>query len=250
VPETAEPVQAGAASNYAYDAYGRVVASFETVDNPYLFTGRELDLESGLYHYRARAYDPETGRFLQEDPLGFAAGDLNLYRYVLNDPVNLVDPFGLYCLSNVAIAAISGAAGGAVTGAIGAAAGGPLAALAGAAVGAAVGGASGAFGEAIGASGPIGGAALGAAGAAAEAGIAGGVGRGGIIGGGIGGAVGGPGGGAVGGFAGGLIDTRGNAAQRLGGAIKAGRAGLYGGIISLGVEYALKAGNDCSPCGR
>jgi RHS repeat-associated protein len=87
--------ETGATANrYAYDAYGRVADSFESVDNPYLFTAREYDPESGLYHYRARAYDPETGRFLQQDPLGFAAGDLNLYRYVLNDPVNFTDPDG------------------------------------------------------------------------------------------------------------------------------------------------------------
>jgi RHS repeat-associated protein len=82
------------ANEYAYDAYGRPLVLLESVDNPYLFTGREYDPESGLYHYRARAYDPDTGRFLQQDPLGFAAGDLNLYRYVLNDPVNFTDPDG------------------------------------------------------------------------------------------------------------------------------------------------------------
>jgi RHS repeat-associated protein len=84
------------ANEYTYDAYGRPLTLLESVDNPYLFTGREYDPESGLYHYRARAYDPETGRFLQEDPLGFGAGDLNLYRYVLNDPVNFTDPDGLW----------------------------------------------------------------------------------------------------------------------------------------------------------
>jgi RHS repeat-associated protein len=83
-------------NEYAYDAYGRPVTLMETVDNPYLFTAREYDPESGLYHSRARAYDPDTGRFLQQDPLGFGAGDLNLYRYVLNDPVNLTDPDGRF----------------------------------------------------------------------------------------------------------------------------------------------------------
>jgi RHS repeat-associated protein len=59
------------------------------------FTGREYNAESGLYHYRARAYDPAVGRFLQADPLGFAAGDLNLYAYTWNDPANWTDPSGL-----------------------------------------------------------------------------------------------------------------------------------------------------------
>ncbi|MCL6508391.1 MAG: RHS repeat-associated core domain-containing protein, partial [Bryobacteraceae bacterium] len=48
-----------------------------------------------LYYYRARYYDPHTGRFLSEDPIGFAAGDSNLSRYVENGPTNWVDPTGL-----------------------------------------------------------------------------------------------------------------------------------------------------------
>jgi len=81
-------------NSYDYDSYGNVEASFEGIANPFTYTGRELDAESGLYYYRARYYDPATGRFLQEDPIGFGAGDLNLYRYVFNDPVNRVDPSG------------------------------------------------------------------------------------------------------------------------------------------------------------
>ena len=86
---------AGAVVNsYDYDAYGNFEAISETVVSPYAYTGREYDGESGLHYYRARYYDPQTGRFLQEDPLGFAAGDANLYRYVFNNPVNLTDPGG------------------------------------------------------------------------------------------------------------------------------------------------------------
>jgi uncharacterized protein RhaS with RHS repeats len=44
---------------------------------------------------RARYYDPYVGRFISEDPIGFAGGDVNLYLYVSNNPVNFVDPFGL-----------------------------------------------------------------------------------------------------------------------------------------------------------
>ena len=58
------------------------------------FTGRFQDPESGLIYYRARYYDPQTGRFTSEDPMGFLAGDANFYRYVFNDPVNLTDPSG------------------------------------------------------------------------------------------------------------------------------------------------------------
>jgi RHS repeat-associated protein len=62
--------------------------------NDLLFTGRELDRSTGLYYYRARYYDPEIGRFLSEDPLGFEAG-VNFYAYVGNNPVNANDPMGL-----------------------------------------------------------------------------------------------------------------------------------------------------------
>jgi RHS repeat-associated protein len=63
--------------------------------NPYTYTGREYDPETGLYYYRARYYDPATGRFLQQDPIGFASGDVNLYGYVGNNPINFIDPSGL-----------------------------------------------------------------------------------------------------------------------------------------------------------
>ncbi len=59
-------------------------------------TGREREAEFDLYYYRSRYYDPLTGRFMTRDPLGFAAGDVNLYRYVGNNPVSYVDPFGLF----------------------------------------------------------------------------------------------------------------------------------------------------------
>jgi RHS repeat-associated protein len=50
--------------------------------------------DSNLYYYRARYYDPELQRFLSLDPIGFSSGDFNFYRYVGNDPVNLMDPDG------------------------------------------------------------------------------------------------------------------------------------------------------------
>lgn len=79
------------AKSYAYDAYGNILESPGTLEQPYTYTGREFDAESGLYYYRARYYDPATGRFLQEDPILFAGGDFNLYEYVRNNPSNLID---------------------------------------------------------------------------------------------------------------------------------------------------------------
>jgi len=59
------------------------------------YTGREPDPSTGLIYYRARWFDPRTGRFISEDPIGFAAGDANLSRYVGNSTPNAVDPSGL-----------------------------------------------------------------------------------------------------------------------------------------------------------
>jgi RHS repeat-associated protein len=76
---------------HAYTAYGRTLGGSST---PFLYAGRRLDDETGLYHNRARAYSPVLGRFLQEDPLS-TDGGLNLYAYVKNDPTNNTDPSGL-----------------------------------------------------------------------------------------------------------------------------------------------------------
>jgi RHS repeat-associated protein len=64
------------------------------LEQPYTYTGREFDSESGLYYYRARYYDPTTGKFLQKDPIGFRGG-LNVYNYVDANPAALIDPYGL-----------------------------------------------------------------------------------------------------------------------------------------------------------
>ena len=90
--------------SYSYDAWGKVtsrdasgsVIASSAISAPWLFTGRRYDRESGLYHYRARTYSAELGRFLQMDPIKFDAGDPNIFRYVGNDPVNGTDPSGLW----------------------------------------------------------------------------------------------------------------------------------------------------------
>ena len=79
----------------AYDAFGNIVARLNPLlANPILFTSREFDFETGLYHNRARYLDPTTGRWTTQDPLGFAAGDANMYRYVGNMATMATDPSG------------------------------------------------------------------------------------------------------------------------------------------------------------
>jgi RHS repeat-associated protein len=82
------------ANTYKFDSFGQLNASTGSVVNPFQYTGRELDQETGTYEYRARYFDPQTGRFLSEDPFRFVAGQ-NFYAYVQNSPPNLNDPMGL-----------------------------------------------------------------------------------------------------------------------------------------------------------
>ncbi len=86
---------------YTYDPYGNCFSGAGvacSAGEPYRFTGRRFDPETGLLYFRARYYAPDDAhgsRFLQTDPIGYTA-DLNLYTYVGNDPVGRIDPLGLY----------------------------------------------------------------------------------------------------------------------------------------------------------
>jgi len=85
----------GVVAHVDYDPYGIVLAETDpSQSGRFMFTGREHEGVSGLYNYRARYYDPALGRFVSEDPMGFDAGDLNLYRYLNNSPLNGTDPTG------------------------------------------------------------------------------------------------------------------------------------------------------------
>ena len=95
---------------YDYDSYGRPMFGVTAFDQPFAYTGREWDAATGLYHYRARAYDAETGRFLQEDPIWFNAGDMNVYRYVENNPLMFTDPDGLSALETGGLTQVVGSA--------------------------------------------------------------------------------------------------------------------------------------------
>jgi len=77
---------------HSYDAYGREGAAAHL--GRFGYAGGVALPESGLTHFRARAYDPGTGRWVSADPIGVNGG-INLYGYAGGDPVNFVDPSGL-----------------------------------------------------------------------------------------------------------------------------------------------------------
>jgi RHS repeat-associated protein len=79
-----------------FDAFGNI--TFETnsaVDCLFGYTGRMFDEATGLQNNLHRWYDARVARWASEDPIVFAAGDANLYRYVGNNPLAYTDPVGL-----------------------------------------------------------------------------------------------------------------------------------------------------------
>jgi RHS repeat-associated protein len=92
---------AGVSSSYQYDSYGKITAQTGSTPTSFAYTGREYDVESGLYYYRARYYDPGVGRFISEDPVAFRAGK-NFYSYVGANPINRTDPSGA-CIEDACI---------------------------------------------------------------------------------------------------------------------------------------------------
>ncbi|MEN8147447.1 MAG: RHS repeat-associated core domain-containing protein, partial [Campylobacterota bacterium] len=63
---------------------------------PFGFAGGLYDPDTGLTRFGYRDYDAYTGKWTAKDPIGFDGGDSNLYGYVLGDPVNFLDPLGLF----------------------------------------------------------------------------------------------------------------------------------------------------------
>jgi RHS repeat-associated protein len=78
-----------------YDEFGQVITDSNPGFQPFGFAGGLYDRDTKLVRFGARDYDAETGRWAAKDPIGFSGGDTNLYGYVLNDPVNEIDPSGL-----------------------------------------------------------------------------------------------------------------------------------------------------------
>ncbi len=94
--------------SYRYEAWGRVLGVYNGVGaqidesafgNRILWMGREYSSRSGLYYFRARWYDPAIGKWISSDPIGISGG-LNQYVFCANNPINMVDPFGLWAWDN------------------------------------------------------------------------------------------------------------------------------------------------------
>jgi RHS repeat-associated protein len=77
-----------------YDEFGQVLNDTNPGFQPFGFAGGLYESQTKLVRFGARDYDPETGRFVSKDPLLFGGGQTNLYGYVLNDPINYIDPNG------------------------------------------------------------------------------------------------------------------------------------------------------------
>jgi len=80
-----------------YDSFGNVILDADpSFRIPIGFAGGLYDADTGLVRFGVRDYDPAIGRWTAKDPIDFAGGDVNLYEYVENDPINLFDPLGLF----------------------------------------------------------------------------------------------------------------------------------------------------------
>ncbi len=88
-----------------YDGWGNIKTgeTDPSYRGNYAWTGRQFDVETDLQYNRARWYDPETGRWQSQDPLGFEPGDSNLYRYVNNRATVPSDPSGLVAVLRAAV---------------------------------------------------------------------------------------------------------------------------------------------------
>ncbi|HTW08321.1 MAG TPA: RHS repeat-associated core domain-containing protein [Acidimicrobiales bacterium] len=95
-----------------YNPWGQVTSQTAPGTLPFGFDGGLVDPATGLVHFGARDYDPTTGRWTEPDPIGFAGGDADLYRFAADDPINNVDPTGLDFGWNVSCLESSAVCGG------------------------------------------------------------------------------------------------------------------------------------------
>ncbi|GCE51470.1 RHS repeat-associated protein [Thermosporothrix hazakensis] len=98
-------------NSYAYSPYGETIKEqrSEKVYNPWKFAGGSFESETGLYKFGIRYYDPQLGRWTQQDPVGGSLGNLNSanrYLYVGGNPVNATDPTGAFAAGNCVITGI------------------------------------------------------------------------------------------------------------------------------------------------
>ncbi|MBI3560329.1 MAG: RHS repeat-associated core domain-containing protein [Gammaproteobacteria bacterium] len=83
------------------DSFGNTsVDGAATITNNLRFAGQYFDAETGLHYNGSRYYDPLIGRYLSEDPIGVNGG-MNLYAYVNGNPVNWIDPYGLFSVTDL-----------------------------------------------------------------------------------------------------------------------------------------------------
>ncbi len=82
-------------AQYRYNNFGKLVNTAETLIQPFRFSTKRYDSSLGLVYYGYRFYNPSIERWMNRDPLG-EDGGINLYGFVENDPVNWVDPWGLW----------------------------------------------------------------------------------------------------------------------------------------------------------
>jgi RHS repeat-associated protein len=79
---------------YRYDEFGNLMAKTGTLDQAFMFSTKRYDVQTGLSYFGYRFYSPAIGKWITRDPIE-ESGGINLYAYVLNNPVNLIDPWGL-----------------------------------------------------------------------------------------------------------------------------------------------------------
>jgi len=92
---------------YNYDSFGNITNMLDpNFIQPFTYTSREYDPESGLYYYRARYYDSKIGRFISEDPIRLKGG-INFYLYVYNRPTMFIDPSGLLCVYSQSLGSLT-----------------------------------------------------------------------------------------------------------------------------------------------